>query len=304
MIDMPLKSQELEVLLKEGEALLQAGAESGDRGARVNSIVAAAVADVPGGVPDSGAVASAFSNWTVRRWVAYSGAIVVVYIGAAYIFKRLPEFRPILRRAATEKTYATAPGQRAKVILTSGAQVTLAPSTTISVTGNEVILDGQAVFTVLHNRHVPFTVRANHALVKVLGTTFSVRSYQNDNATRVVVAEGRVVANQAVLSVSDAADISSSGTRVRHGTDITPEFAWTEGRLVFNDTPLSEVARQLERWYNVKIDIADAALESSPVTNTFFQQSLTSSELDLFSQSLGIRYKRSGNHITFFEGIY
>lgn len=243
-------------------------------------------------------VAVAYSSYSLRRWVSF-GVLAASCVGVIYLWNHLSVVPS--SAAPVTKNYVTSPGQRAKITLASGTQVTLAPSTKLSVSNNEIFLDGQAVFTILHKDGSPFKIRTREALVKVLGTTFSVRAYKTDRLTRVAVAEGKVSVNDAVLSVSDAVDISQSGTFARHGIDIIPEFSWTEGKLVFNNAPLSEVVAQLERWYNVKIHIQDPELRSRPVTNTFFEGTLTTNELDLFVRSLDIQYKRSGGSITFFR---
>lgn len=243
-----------------------------------------------------------FLSRGLRGWAKYSATLIALgaclaMFGAQY----LPRITGRSTPASESHAYVTKSGQRAKITLVSGAQVTLAPATKLIVSGTEVLLDGQAVFTVLHNDKSPFVVHTGNATVRVLGTTFSVRSYRGEAHTNVTVAEGKVAANRAVLAVGDAIDISSRGTVVSHNTDITTAFAWTEGRLVFNETPLADVATQLEQWYGVTISLPDSALRSWLITGTFAEKTLRVKELDFIAEFVGLRYKRLGNHITFFR---
>lgn len=167
------------------------------------------------------------------------------------------------------KTYTTAPGQRAKVTLPSGVQISLAPASRLNVIDNVAELEGQAVFTVLHKSNSPFAVKARNTMVNVLGTTFSVRSYEDESVARVIVAEGKVSANNVVLSGGDVATVSTSGVTVRSDTDVAAELSWTSGRLSFNETPLRDAIRDLNRWYNVDIKLASSSLGALPVTGSF-----------------------------------
>ena len=75
-------------------------------------------------------------------------------------------------------------------------------------------------------------------------------------------------------------------------TVVEPEKynAWTEGKLVFRGDPMAEVARRIERWYNVKITIADKELERYSFRATFQDDSLED-VLKFLSMTSPIRYK-------------
>jgi ferric-dicitrate binding protein FerR (iron transport regulator) len=76
--------------------------------------------------------------------------------------------------------------------------------------------------------------------------------------------------------------------------DVTPYIGWTEGRLVFENTPLSEVAVRLERWYNMEITTRDPALDSLRLTANLKSQSVRN-VLDVISASLNIQYRIKKN---------
>lgn len=215
------------------------------------------------------------------RYLAIAAALIVGFFG----IKQLPELIHTSKPTPDSKTYSTAPGQRASVTLADGSQVTLAPATTMRVTGRNVDLQGEAVFTVIQHTSVPFTVQTGNTLTRVLGTTFGVRAYGDQ--IRVAVSDGRVAIvggpivrspsmDAHILSVGDVATITNDGqTTVTHNSNVIQMLAWTSGRLTFTEAPLSEVIPELERWYGVEIH-AVPALMPRRVTAVFDNQPASS----------------------------
>jgi len=186
------------------------------------------------------------------------------------------------RDPLSQRTYATAPGQNATVTLRDGSRIVMGPSTTVRVSrggsapGTTVSVDGQALFRVAHASGAPFTVRTSNSETRVLGTTFLVRRYGNDRATRVVVLDGRVsvVANRAsarpaVLTASTLGLVSDSGD-VRTVADAVVEndTAWASGRLEFRDADMRDIVAEIGRVYGTEIRIADSALVARKITCT------------------------------------
>jgi len=87
--------------------------------------------------------------------------------------------------------------------------------------------------------------------------------------------------------------------------DVDQLLGWTRGELVFNNAPLSEVARELERWYNVEVRIDDASLRDLHLTaNPRIGESLDEI-LNLVQGALSshrVRAERNGNVVTFRRG--
>lgn len=75
------------------------------------------------------------------------------------------------------------------------------------------------------------------------------------------------------------------------------EAAWKDNQLVFDQTPMSEVARTLERWYGVTVTLERPDLANCPLTATFEGQSLTE-VMDLLSRTGRFRYKLNNNELT------
>src|SRR5205085_7796797 len=93
---------------------------------------------------------------------------------------------------------------------------------------------------------------------------FNVRAYADDSGTAVVVAEGQVAvglrqpsgaASSLVLGAGDAGDIQNGTLARTPGVSIDQVLAWTDGRLVFRDTPLAGVGSRIERVVEVEVRV-------------------------------------------------
>ena len=79
-------------------------------------------------------------------------------------------------------------------------------------------------------------------------------------------------------------------------------LGWTRGELVFEDTPLSDVARELERWFDVQVRIEDPAVASLRWSVPLRIGDPLDTILDLVSRTVGVRAERSGNVVTIRRG--
>jgi transmembrane sensor len=82
--------------------------------------------------------------------------------------------------------------------------------------------------------------------------------------------------------------------------DTAVYFAWTEGTLVFDGTPLREALPQLSRWYDLEFRLADTTLGALPLSGRL-DQTLTPARLDLLAGSLGLEQVRRGRVVTFYR---
>jgi ferric-dicitrate binding protein FerR (iron transport regulator) len=203
--------------------------------------------------------------------------------------------------------------------LSDGSRVTLAAGSVLDVPrefGRErdVTLVGQAYFEIAHDSTRPFRVHTRGTLTRVLGTKFDVRAYPEDSDVTLLVTEGRVQFGvdgaargrgraastpasvpAVTLTPGDRARLEPGGQlRVEHGVAVDRELAWMEGRLVFVDAPLSTVAREVERWYDVHIVVADTSLASAPVTASFGNEPVDGI-LRALAISLDVRLTRLGD---------
>lgn len=121
----------------------------------------------------------------------------------------------------------------------------------------EVELKGEAYFEVVHNKDKPFIVRSGEQQIRVLGTKFNINSFEAIIATTLV--EGRVSVQyqghhkEVILQPGQQSRASKQHMEVQKV--LTDDYiGWTQNLFVFNDMPLTEIMKQLERWYDVDTD--------------------------------------------------
>ncbi|MGV8091966.1 MAG: FecR family protein [Mangrovibacterium sp.] len=154
----------------------------------------------------------------------------------------------------------------------------------------KVALEGEAWFDVFHHEKRPFEISAGESKVKVLGTSFNVSAYLDEKYVAVILQSGKVEfsdktqKNKIILKPSEQLVLQEGRLEV-NTVDASKYKAWTEGRLIFRGDDMAEVARRIERWYNVRVEIADedlvqfsfrATFENDPLEDVFKQLSMTS----------------------------
>jgi transmembrane sensor len=264
-----------------------------------------------------------------RRWVIplapipwlRAAAAVVLLAGSALVAVRLGRHQS---PAAPMREVATLRAQRAQLRLQDGTQVTLGVDSRLRYSqafvpplhtvergsGGEdaptrdVYLEGEAYFEVAHDALRPFRVHAGNAVTRVLGTRFDVRAYAEDRGVRVVVAEGRVALGRdtvpdVVLGRGDLAQLKEGAAPVvRHDTDVESALAWVDGRLVFADTPLSDVVLRVSRWYDVDVRLGDSSLANIPYSMALHGDESPESVLRVIAAAVGARLERRGTAYT------
>ena len=215
--------------------------------------------------------------------------------------------------AATPLETRTGIGEQRTIDLSDGSQVTLSAASTLRLaegfgaSSREVFLEGHAFIRVRHDASRPFVVNAGGTRTVDLGTAFEVRAYPNETV-RVAVTEGVVEvrrdagsADSTLLQPGDVAEVPTTGaTVVKRQQNVERLLGWTRGELVFEDAPLSDVARELERWFDVQVKVEDPARSLRWSGEPRISESLDTI-LDLIQTALkskGVRAERNGNVIT------
>lgn len=163
-----------------------------------------------------------------------------------------------------------------KGMLNSGSSISYAIPFT---TNRKVKLEGEAWFEVTHDEKHPFEIQAVRSTVRVLGTRFNICASTADNFVEVVLQEGKVEFQAPdgyqVIELQPSERLSfQNGTINRLKVDPTKYSSWTQGRLVFRNDPMEEVVRRIEKWFNVKITLADKELAGYSFRATFEDDTL------------------------------
>ncbi len=205
---------------------------------------------------------------------------------------------------ATWQKVKTATGMMSELVLPDGTHVWLNSGTKLEYPLNfgkqrEVNLSGEAYFEVKKDEKHPFIVNTRTVNVEVLGTSFNVTSFPDEDRTEVVLATGKVqLFTGTYPDRKDVASLSPNQSAVyNHATKelsvnqvkVDKYTAWKDGILMFADDPMSEVARKLSRWFNVEVVLETHELDEYVYKATFKEESLTQ-VLDLLKISAPIEY--------------
>ena len=130
----------------------------------------------------------------------------------------------------------------------------------VAFTGNErvVYAEGEIYLEVAKDREHPFFVVLNGMKVEVLGTSFNVNSYAGEDFAEITLVEGHVATHVGDRSYSLLPGRQLRWDKEDQTVDIKPVnvndyIAWKNGKYVFKGRSLSEVAKVLQRWYEVEI---------------------------------------------------
>jgi len=240
------------------------------------------------------------SRWGRRLGLAEAlaaAAAILLVAGITMWRNATPEKITVAQLEAA--VHSTAVGERRMVRLADGTEVMLGPASRITARDRDVQLEGEAYFRVVHDPAKPFTVRAGDAVIRDVGTEFTVHD-DGDNRVRVVVSEGSVQVNAGadtvLLGRGDIGVLQSGQLAAERGAATAEDMAWTTGKLVFRDAPIAEVTADLKRWYGVELRVTDSALLRRHFTGSFTTEP-ASRVLDVVTLALGARAERRGDTV-------
>ena len=162
----------------------------------------------------------------------------------------------------------------------------------------KVFLTGEAFFMVAHNKDVPFIVGTKNLDIKATGTEFNVSAYPGDEIVETTLVEGQVgiyeSGSDIRLETLEPGECIKYNSQKNNCTmesgDIQKYIAWKDGVLIFKNDSIPEIAKKLERWYNVDVKIVNENVKEFTCTATFSEESL-SQVLELMSLPSPVSYK-------------
>lgn len=163
-------------------------------------------------------------------------------------------------------------GQMTDITLSDGSRVWLNSGTKMKYPNNfgknsrDISLEGEAFFKVKHEE-IPFKVQLKNSEVEVLGTSFNVVSFADEEFSQVTLVEGSVKMNtldgNEIASIKPSEQITiSNDLKDISLKSVNTNFykSWTEGKIVFREERLADIIPRLERWYNVDIQYPDTQI--------------------------------------------
>ena len=162
-----------------------------------------------------------------------------------------------------------------------------------------VLLSGEAFFEVKPDSEKPFIVQTKKARVKVVGTSFNVRAFEETAETEVFVVTGRVNFSnrrdkQGITLRPGEMAVTENNTIVRLGNEELNTLAWKEKRLIFKKSSLSRVVNNLETYFKIDIEIKNENVAGCRFTGTFDQPTLEE-VIEALSISLDLTIVKKGD---------
>ena len=250
----------------------------------------------------------------IRLWsvVKYLAAVMVLGI-ALYLWYLSAGPGKETALASNWQNKITAPRMKERLVLADGTIVTLNSGTSfkypLSFNGKnrEVYLNGEAFFEVHKDREHPFIIHTNKMNVRVLGTAFNIKSYDNESRSETSLIHGSIevtlnnrlsdrirlkprekliVENNLPAQKETNITIPNSSDKlnapVKHTqysvTNITYnpkidssaiETLWLKNKLVFNNEDFETIAADMERWYGIQIVFRHEELKKLRFTAPF-----------------------------------
>lgn len=179
-------------------------------------------------------------------------------------------------------TYSTSVAEQRSVVLSDGSTVELNARSRMRIRFTEHerhvdLLDGQALFTVAKNADRPFVVESRGTLVRAVGTQFDV--YSKTSGTTVTVLEGTVAVTPEAAPSQSPPSLINAGQQMVIGAEGRPKkihaanpgvaTAWTHRELIFDDTPLQDVATEFNRYNRRQLLIRDPSLQAFAIDGVF-----------------------------------
>ncbi|OFX55385.1 MAG: hypothetical protein A2066_10565 [Bacteroidetes bacterium GWB2_41_8] len=199
-------------------------------------------------------------------------------------------------------------GERSTVILPDGSTVFINSNSQLKFASSfnsgkrKVMLSGEAYFNVAHDKSHPFIVETSSLQIEVLGTKFNISSYPNDQLSTTFLESGSVKISSAasgnvILNPNEAFvfnKFSQKSEKIMMNDKRLMD--WTKGVMTINGETIGELAKKIERRFNVTITFMDDAVKEHVYTGSIKDEDLNT-VLEAIKFASSIEYERKGNQI-------
>ncbi len=213
--------------------------------------------------------------------------------------------------AVAFNTISTPRGGQYKITLADGTAVWLNAGSSLRFPavfkGNErrVEMQGEGYFEVAPSKQLPFVVRAGGIAIQVLGTSFNLNAYNENDVMKATLLSGSIVVNrqdenvrlqpgqQALIPVLIPGNASIQVT----AANAEEVLAWKNGIFQFNDQNIYEIMGELARWYNLEVRY-EASLGNKHFGGTISRKESMEEVLKMLELTKAVRFKIEGKKVT------
>ena len=240
-------------------------------------------------------------NYFIREFLKIASVIVITVSVTAVLFSIGKDNEDMY---LAMQTITVPAGQRVNLDLPDGSNVWLNAGTTMKYPVSfmkgkrEVILDGEAYFEVAHNEKSLFVVRTHAMDVEVLGTKFNVEAYSAGRTFEASLMQGKVrvksPANEklAVVLLPHYKTTLKDGKLVVSKIDDYNVYRWKEGLYCFKNKPFARIMEDLERYYDLKIQLDKKSIEGVALTGKFRISDGLDYALRVLQKDVAFTYRR------------
>ncbi|MEQ9221655.1 MAG: FecR domain-containing protein [Cyclobacteriaceae bacterium] len=246
-----------------------------------------------------------------RFWKTMGIAAMITLTAFAGYYLQQPSTSPAVAISPKEVIKQTAFGQKQIIRLPDGSTVHLNAGSKLTYSNpfndqeRVVSLIGEAFFEVARDEQKPFIIRAGALSTKVLGTSFNVRAYPDEQRILVSVESGKVgvnlnegVENIIVNPQEQVTYLDTDKTLRVSSFDRQEVLGWIDGIIQFNDLPLSKVIAKLERVYGVEFYINNPNLKLEEKYSGVYKNAPLDRILQGISFAVGFDYELNDKIVT------
>ena len=245
-------------------------------------------------------------------WLRGAAAVIIGAIAAVFIYVKA--HNSSADAVVALKQFNTPAGTLSHLTLSDGTQITLNAESTVKYPAEfnsktrEVYLSGEAYFDVQHDPSHPFIVHTSRSDIRVLGTAFNIKCYDNDSLFAATLLRGSIQAsvknkanNTVLLKPLDKLVISNTGfylSKVSHldADTVNIETAWMRNKLVFKDQPFGLLANDLSRKYGINIIFGNKDLKGVKLNGEYDRENI-SQVLASLKRVAEFNYRMTGKQI-------
>lgn len=247
-----------------------------------------------------------------NRWIKFAAVFVLVLTGVWFSAQILRDKSSTSPKPLSWVEKSNHAGQRSSHLLPDGSKVWLNVESRISFpeqfsdTLRQVQLVGEAYFEVVKDEKKRFVVNTAEVNMVVLGTSFNVRAYPEDDEVKIALLEGKV---QVQTGEDDGITMAPGDEMVARKGDLTlrrqafeylNSFGWKEGVLVFDGVGFNGFKNSLEKWYGVKVEVYGEVPASWSIRARYRRESLQHVLEDIsFNKNMVFELKGKKVTITF-----
>ncbi|MBB5638840.1 ferric-dicitrate binding protein FerR (iron transport regulator) [Pedobacter cryoconitis] len=206
-------------------------------------------------------------HWLNTTYFKYAATVVFMLSTGILGYSYLHQLKQASKK---EIVFFSGAGTQKKLLLPDGSKVLLNVASELVIskdfgeTQRKVILHGEAFFEVAKDKSRPFIIQSGVLRTQVVGTSFNINAYSDMDKIKIAVLTGKVRVSKKIAGVEEiiASGMTRGATLSFYKTTGKTELktedtglisSWKDNKLYIDNATISEIARQLEKYYHLKV---------------------------------------------------